>query len=135
MKNKHAKGISTMDLSIYIVIAAILLTAGLVAYNSYQDRARRNTVREELNALAQACVNYQSDSATGSLPTDLGKLVTGLTAAQTVDGVIRGSYVAKTTWTTDATTFTDPWGSQYVYNTTARTITSNGSGSAITKSF
>ena len=130
------KGFSMIELAIYIIIISTLMAVGAFAFVGYQDRAKRSVTMDELNTLSQAILTYTADSKTGSLPANLGALITGLTAAQSIDGVAHGQYVTKTGWTSDSTTFIDGWGNAYTYNSGARTISStNNGGTAIVKSF
>jgi Bacterial type II secretion system protein G. len=135
MTKKH-QGISTMDLSIYIVIASFLLLVGLYQYGPFSERARRHTTREDMRTIVQAILTYEADSSTGSLPSNLGALITGLTSSETVDGIARSSYVTKSTWTSDSSTFVDGWGNAFVYDSSGRTLTStNNKGTSIVLSF
>ena len=71
---------------------------------------------------------YAAARSDGAFPTNLGALVTGLTAAQTVDGLPRAAFIRKTGWTSDATSCVDAWGVAYVYSAATRTITSTANG-------
>ena len=133
---QKVKGQSTMDLAIYIVIASLILLVGSYAYGAFRDRVARNNTNSELATLAEACIVYQADNVAGTPPANLGALVTGLTAAQSIDGVAKGTYVTKTTWTNDPASFVDGWGNAYQYSTAARTITSTNNGNtAIVKAY
>ena len=77
-----------------------------------------------------------TNAVSGNPPADLGALVTGLTAVQSNDGVAKTSFVAKSTWTTTATSFVDPWGNAYTYVPATHTISStNNGGTAISVTF
>lgn len=135
-KMKKRKGFGLMDLGLYAIAITILVAAGVTAWNGYQEGNKRAVAQQELRSLADACAIYQAYNRTSAVPANLGALVTGLTAAQSNDGVAKTSFVTKSTWTTDSTTFTDPWGNAYVYAAATRTISStNNGGVAITVTF
>lgn len=135
-KRKHFKGMTPMELGV-VMIAIVLLTAAAVwGFSSLSESSKRAVANQEVAALAKAILLYEGDNKTAALPANLGALVTGLTADQSNDGVIKKAYVSKKGWTADSTTFKDPWGNAYVYSTTNRTITcSNNGGTAIVKQF
>ena len=130
------KGFSLPELSIVILCMMILSTILYLAYDWIQDSAKRSTTMRDLETLQSACLMYQTAHINGTVPADLGALVTGLTTAQTVDGLARTSFIRKAGWTSDPSTCVDAWGNAYVYDAAARTITSTANGgTAITVNF
>ena len=133
---RKRKGFSLPELSITILCMMVLATILYLAYDKIQESARRSTTMRDMETLQSAVLMYSTAHISGSLPADLGALVSGLTAAQTVDGIARTAFVRKSGWTSDASTCVDAWGNAYVYNASTRTITSTANGgAAITVSF
>lgn len=133
---RKRKGFGLMDLALYAIALSILVAAGVMAYNDYQDGNKRAVAKEEMKTLATAASLYIASAKTGTAPTDLGQLVVGLTADQSNDNVIKAAFVAKPTWTTVATTFVDPWGTAYTYTAATKTIScANNGGTAFTINF
>ena len=122
------KGFSLPELSITILCMMILATILYLAYDWIQNSAKRSTTMRDMETLQSACLMYAAARSDGAFPTNLGNLVAGLTAAQTVDGLARASFIRKAGWTSVASTCVDAWGTAYVYNAAARTITSTANG-------
>lgn len=134
---KKRKGSLLAEIGIYMVIVMVLLMIGYSGFNSIKDTANRTTATNELNTLKTGVQSYVGLSKTSSLPTDLGGLITGLTAAQSIDKAPHVNFVSKDgEWTSTASTFVDPWGVAYDYDAATRTITSTaGGGTAIVVNF
>ena len=122
------KGFSLPELSITILCMMILATILYLAYDWIQNSAKRSTTMRDMETLQSACLMYAAARSDGAFPANLGALVTGLTASQTVDGLARASFVRKTGWTATASTAVDGWGNAYTYDAAARTITSTANG-------
>ena len=132
---KKRKGFGLLDLGLYAIALTILVAAGVAAYNEYQEGNKRAVARQELKTIASACSLYMVTARSGNPPAELGDLVTGLTAAQSNDGIAKGRFVAKTTWTNTAS-FVDPWGNAYGYNAATQTVTcTNNGGTAFSETF
>lgn len=136
IKAKKFKGITAYELMGVLLVIIILATAAGWMVHEFVESGKRATTHSDAATLAVACGMYESQSKAGTPPADLGALVTGLTAAQSVDGVAKARYVTPSTWTSDPTTIVDQWNEAFVYDAAARTITSNNNGNdPIVKSF
>lgn len=128
IKLKKRPGQDLGQLSFYLVCVAIILAAAYLAYPIIMDAINDYVTDRDMDTIANACVLYQSQSSTFSLPANLGQLISGLSAAQSKDGLAHSNYVNKPIWTTDSSTFVDAWGNPFTYNAAARTITSTNNG-------
>lgn len=133
---KDQGGWTLIELSVIISVMGILLAVGLFAWGPVNERARRMLTVYDMDTLTKACAAYTADNIAGQPPANLGELVTGLTSAQTIDGIARPSYVTSQKWTNNAASYTDGWNNAFVYDNVAKTITStNNGGTPITKGF
>lgn len=134
---KKRKGFGMVDLVMYAVGVAILIGGIFYAIQNFTDGNRRTVAWQDLDMLISDVQLYIGYSSTATAPTDLGKIVTGLTAAQSIDQVAHTTeFQIKPTWTTDPNSFIDPWGNAYLYDAAARTITcTNNGGSPLVKHF
>ena len=136
MSFKKRRGFTLIEL--LVVLGALIVIAGLATWgiDAVQDASRRAATNQDMALLRDAVQAYQAMSKTGKPPTTLGDLVTGLTAAQAIDGQAHADFVKKSGWTSTASSFADHWNNAYVYNATTRTITStNNGGTSIVYSF
>ena len=130
-KLARRSGFSLPELSIAILCMMILASVLYLSYDWIRDSAKRSTTIKDMDALVNAVRIYQGHKKDGQFPATLGDLLVGVSAAESVDGVIKGAYIVRKEWTTgDATTWVDGWGQPYVYDRSARTITSTGGVSA-----
>ncbi len=130
---KRRHGMTLVELLMVVAVLTILIGAGMAAFPGMQDSAKRSTARTEVDALSKACMSYMNDLKAGTAPTTLGSLVgtvaaPAIAAANSNDGMAKVTYVKKTGWTTDPTSFTDPWGNAYVYDAANQTITCTMNG-------
>ncbi len=130
------KGFFSMELTICIVVAMLLMVMALVAYPEYKNNANRTAAMQDMKTLKAAVVSYCGLSISNQPPANLGVLLSNpsLQAADAIDGVDHGPFLeAKRGWTTDASSIKDPWGNtyQYAFDATTKegTITTTGGGS------
>ena len=136
MMPQKRKGFSLPELSIAILCMMILATVLYLSYDWIRDSAKRSTTISDMDSLQNACRMYMGHRKDGAAPATLGALITGLTAAESSDGVAKGNYIKKSDWTAaDASTWVDGWGNAYTYTAATRTITSTGNGTQITVTF
>ncbi len=125
----------TSDLALAMLIGMIILFAVILGWPTIRDQANRYTANNELNTIKTAVTMYMGAAKSAAPPANLAALVTGLTAAQSIDHAAHKNLIDKKGWTTDST-FLDPWGNQYIYDASARTIKSSaGGGDEISVSF
>lgn len=135
-KMKKRKGIGAVEI-IFVVAVIVILAAMLIPkFMDFQESSRRAVTMQELKTLSENCALYAALSKDGKPPANLGALVTGLTATQSSDGQVYGSFIVKKGYTSTASSFVDPWGNAYVYDGTNRTISSTANGgTAISQAF
>lgn len=134
-QRKH-KGMTAMELAVVCIVIVLISAGAAWGFSHLTESGKRAVANSEAASLAKACALYESDNRAAAPPTDLGALITGLTAAQANDGVAKTRYVSKDTWTATAASITDPWGNAYTYSSTNRTVTSTNNGNtAIVKRF
>lgn len=135
---KKRQGSMVMELMAYILGGALVLVVGIFAFVLLFDRINVYRAERDMDAIVSGCQAYQYNSATSSLPTELGQLVSGLDSGQTNDGTTVTNFVEKAgkKWTSDSKSFVDPWGNQYQYDVSNQTITSSHNGkTAIVRSW
>jgi len=115
---RKRKGFTLVEIMIALAVVIALSVAAFFAFNQVQDMRKVAQVQSDLDALANGCLAYESVSSSQSLPASLADLTTGLTAANTIDGVAHTNFV-----TTQKASLTDPWGNAYTYSAANRTIT------------
>ena len=133
-----------MELLAVIVIVSIIATVAMKSLTGVNDVVRCEKTKSELNKLAWAVAgkpdlvsggvrtDYGYIGDIGSLPPNLDALVTNPGAYGTWDGpYIRDDFYTSTSGS-ETSYKVDAWGSQYSYSG-GITISSSGSGSAITR--
>lgn len=137
LKTKR-KGFLSAELMIVIVITLILMVGAFIAYNEYKDNANRTVAMQDMQILKQGVISYSGLRSDSALPSDLGDLITGITATNSIDGVQHNSFIQRKGWTT-ASNIKDPWGVAYAYsyNTTSNTgsISCTHNGTTLTVNF
>ncbi|MFA6105848.1 MAG: type II secretion system protein [Patescibacteria group bacterium] len=134
MLAKKRSGFTMIELTIVMIILAILIGGGIYAMNAQSDNAKNTITVQDLDLLGGACGQYAAFSKDGKPPVSLYDVVTGVTATNSVTGKASGPLVANSKWTS-AATMVDGWGTAFTYDASARTITSAGNGTPIVKSF
>ncbi len=137
---KNINGFGLIEITIIIITIGILASIAMQSMTALMTDARQVKTQREMDLLADAIVgNADISSGTqradfgyigdiGSFPPNLDALVTNPGGYTTWDG----PYIS-TNFTQDTDGYkTDEWGTVYSYNG-GLTITSNGSGSSITK--
>ena len=125
---KKYKGLTAAELMGVIMVIVILTAASIFVIHEFVESGKRSTTNIDASNLAAACGLYESQSKAGLPPANLGALVTGLTAAQSKDGVAKTKYVSNPEWTSDSATIVDQWNEPFLYDIVARTVTSNNNG-------
>lgn len=135
-KTKKRKGFTLVELGIVVLVIVILVGAAIAANGFIQESARRTTTKQDLKTLQGGVLLYELQSKNGQPPDNLGQLVSGLAANETIDGEIRKDFVVKANWTSDSDSFVDSWGNKFIYDKSNRTITStNGGKTSLTVPF
>ena len=142
-RNEKRPGFTLVELMVAMSIVILLGAASFFAYGHVQQMRKMAQVSTEMDAIANACLTYESLNVAGALPASLKDLETGLTAANSIDGVKHENLIQASTNKTSGkvTGIKDPWNQDYGYDKTARTISCNpkdasgGSMSQIVKHF
>ncbi len=144
---RKRKGFTLVELMVAMSIVILLGAAAFFAYGHVQQMRKMAQVTTDMDAIAAACLTYESLNRAGTLPANLAALNTGLTAAQSIDGVKHDNFIQAGTTrpsgsgSTATVSIKDPWNQDYGYSQTERHITctpKDASGTAmatITKSF
>lgn len=145
VKNQKRQGFTLVELMVAMAIVILLGGASFFAYGHVQQMRKMAQVSTEMDAIASACLTYEALNTEGKLPGTLKDLETGLDAEHSIDGVahenlIQGSTVKSSgEGATAKSAIKDPWGNDYGYSSTARTIdctpkkADNTDGTKITK--
>ena len=146
-KLNQCDGFTLIELVIIIVILGIVAAVAIPNFGDITDNAKITATKEEMRRLKIAIVGDPNINAGGKYVNRGFEGDVGAPPASLVDLAVKPGTLAvfnKFTgigWngpyidSAGNDYLTDAWGVAYVYNPTARTITSNGSGSAITLSF
>ena len=144
---RRRKGFTLVELMVAMSIVILLGAAAFFAYGHVQQMRKMAQVTTDMDAISSACLTYESLNKAGTLPATLADLNTGLTAAQSIDGVKHTGFIqaGKTTSSGSgenaSVSIKDPWDQAYGYSQAQRTITctpkdANGNSMAqIVKSF
>lgn len=121
-KMKKRRGMSALAEMLMACVLMIIVGLALI-YNLREapHSAKMAKMTSEMDAIAAACLNYESLNINGAVPASLSDLVTGLTAAQSLDGAAHNNFITASRGTTGSVL--DPWGTAYGYSSTNRTIT------------
>lgn len=130
---RKRKGIGLIELGLYCIALAIIVAAAAFAYTDFQEGSKRSLAKQEVKLLAEACALYTVSIKTSTPPDDLGKLYgttasPAIAAANSNDGFAKVSFVTKSGWNATASSYVDPWGAQYIYDKTARTVSCKMNG-------
>lgn len=123
-RKEGRKGFTLVELMIALAIVIALSVAAFFAYGQAQQMRKIAQMNNDLDAIASGALAYESLAVNSTPPTNIDDLITGLTAAQSIDGSAHGNFISSTkAGTGEDATITDPWGVEYTYSQTARTIT------------
>lgn len=128
MKMKNRKGQDILQFSLWAAAVIIFLALAIPRYSDWQEGNRRKATMKEMRTIADQCALYMATSSTGQPPANLGDLVTGLTAANSNDGVAHGNFLASNKFTNDPNSFVDGWGNVYTYDSANHTLESTMNG-------
>lgn len=116
---KKRKGFSMVEIMLALAVIIALGVGAFFAFNQVQQMRKIAQMNSDLDALAQGCLAYEAMNINSLPPDSLSDLVNGLfvTSTKAEDG-----------------SFTDPWGTEYVYSQSDRTISctpNDASGAAM----
>lgn len=122
-KNIKRRGFSLPEILVACAIIIALSSAAFFGFNKAQHARKMAQMQSEMEAIAAACLSYESLSSSSAPPADLATLASGLTATDSVDGCTHGNLLTWTKSNATADNFNNPWGNAYTYDADARTIT------------
>ena len=128
------KGFTLLEIVVVIGVIGVLIGLFLPRYESINHNKIMTKMRSDMKTISTACLMYEMDSNTASLPSTLPALSTGLSASESRDGLAHDSYIIFNSKNSDGE-FLDPWGQPYVYSSTERTISctpKDSKGNALT---
>ena len=79
-------------------------------------------MNQDMEAIANAALSYEAMSTDSTLPDSIATMITGLSADKSIDGS-EHKLLTQFKGGAEATDVTDPWGANYTYSATDRTVT------------
>lgn len=119
-KGRRRNGFSMVEIMVGLAIVIALGVGAFFAFNQVQQMRKMAQMNSDLDAIVNGCLAYESMNINSLPPAALSDLVTGLTADESVDGSAHENFVTSIKATDGA--FTDPWGTEYVYSQSERTV-------------
>lgn len=104
-------------------MVSVALTVGVFfVFNEAQQTRKLAQMHNEMDAIRSGILSYEATSLNSTLPSSLEVLASkGLSEDESVDGAAHPSFVSSIK--SGSGTFLDPWGQEYVYNATERSLT------------
>lgn len=119
--NGKRKGFSFMEILVSLVLIVALSVGAFFMFNEAQQTRKLAQMQNEMDAIAEGCLAYEATNIDSALPESLEILASkGLSADESVDGAAHPSFVNSIK--TSGDTFRDPWGVEYIYNRTDRSL-------------
>lgn len=123
LKNKRRKGFTLIEIMIACAIIIALSVGAFFYYSQTQQSRKMAQMRQDMEAICTASLAYEAMSLDSTPPASVQDLITGLSAAQSIDGVAHKFLTQTQGSTTSTDKILDPWGTEYVYDQSARTVT------------
>lgn len=130
-KKNRRKGFSFMEVLLALVLIVSMSVGAFFALNTAQQTRKLAQMNNDMDAIVNGVLAYESLALSGSLPATLQACSAGLTAANSIDGAAHTNLLKWTRSTTGANgsgtaagdgSFVDPWNTAYVYDNEARTL-------------
>ena len=122
-KARH-KGFTLMEILVACAIIIALSVGAFFAYQEASESRKLAMVNSDLDAIASACLAYESLSIYSMPPTDLIQLISGLDSTMSVDGC-EHLFIGKPGCFEPGDSygyFPDPWNNEYDYSQKLRAI-------------
>ena len=135
LNNKRRKGFTLIEIMVACAIIIALSVGAFFGYSQAQQSRKMAQMRQDMEAICTASLAYEAMSLNSTPPASVQALITGLTAAQSIDGVAHKFLTQTKGSTTSTDKILDPWGTEYGYSQTDRTVTctpKDASGTAMT---
>ena len=120
-KARKRKGFSFMEILVSLVLIVSLSVGAFFMFNEAQQTRKMAQMNNDMDAIVNGLLTYESLNINSNLPDALNGLTTGLQDAESIDGSAHTNLV-RSTKTPDGN-FVDPWGQAYEYSQAERTLT------------
>lgn len=121
-QNAKRKGFTLMEILVACAIIIALSVGAFFAYQQAQQTRKMAQMNQDMEAIANAALSYEAMSTDSTLPDSIATMITGLAADKSIDGS-EHKLLTQFKGGAEATDVTDPWGANYTYSATDRTIT------------
>ena len=121
-KSAKRKGFTLMEILVACAIIIALSVGAFFAYQQAQQTRKITQMNQDMEAIANAALSYEAMSTDSTLPDSIATMITGLSADKSIDGS-EHKLLTQFKGGAEATDVTDPWGANYTYSATDRTIT------------
>lgn len=121
-KSAKRKGFTLMEILVACAIIIALSVGAFFAYQQAQQTRKIAQMNQDMEAIANAALSYEAMSTDSSLPDSIATMITGLAADKSIDGS-EHKLLTQFKGGAEATDVTDPWGANYTYSATDRTVT------------
>ena len=121
-KSAKRKGFTLMEILVACAIIIALSVGAFFAYQQAQQTRKMAQMNQDMEAIANAALSYEAMSTDSTLPDSIATMITGLAADKSIDGS-EHKLLTQFKGGAEATDVTDPWGANYTYSATDRTIT------------
>lgn len=147
LRKRDCAGFTLIELVIIIVVLGILASFGIAKYSDFLQESKIAATRSEMTTIKRAIVGNPQvvsggryvdvgfEGNIGNPPYQLIDLVRCPDTILTYNAIARLGWNGPYLDSAGGSYLKDSWGQDYVYDPTARTITSIGSGSNIVVSF
>ena len=124
--DQKRKGFTLIELMVAMSIVILLGAAAFFSYGHVQQTRKVAQMNMDMDAIATACLTYESLNIAGAPPESLAALQSGLSAENSIDGaahtnMIQGGKSSANTGS-DVATLKDPWNNDYNYDQNKRQI-------------
>ena len=113
------KAFSFMEMLVTLVIIVSMSVGTFFAYNEAQHTRKMAQMNQDMDAIVLALTTYETLSMNSSLPATLQEVVS-LDASNAIDSTDHDPLLRMNRSTGE---FTNPWGTEYTYDASARTLT------------
>lgn len=120
-KVRKRKGFSFMEILVSLVLIVSLSVGAFFMFNEAQQTRKMAQMNNDMDAIVNGLLTYESLNINSNLPDALTGLTTGLQGTDSIDGCAHTNLV-RSTKAPDGN-FVDPWGAAYEYSQSDRTLT------------
>lgn len=117
------KGFTLMEILVACAIIISLSVGAFFAYQQAQQTRKMAQMNQDMEAIANAALSYEAMSIDSALPKSIGDMLSGLSADNSIDGVDHQLLTQLKGKAASTDNISDPWGANYTYSNTDRTVT------------